>query len=78
MLEGPGALPGFKCCYFFSVTAKKVARSSRSNVLYLRSRGEREREKNEIGCQLFLTCCCKTAPTAVFDASTMRLMGALG
>ena len=47
---------------------------------YLRSRGDKKREEKQIGCQLSssLTCCCKTAPTAVLDASTMRLMGALG
>ena len=32
-------------------------------------------EKNEIECQTPLMCCCKTAHTAVSDASVMRQVG---
>ena len=35
-------------------------------------------EKNEIGCQVLLTCCWRTAPTAVSEASVMRQEGTSG
>ena len=38
--------------------------------------GEPQIGTNEIGFQVSLMSCCSTAPTAVFDASVIRQVGA--
>ena len=47
-------------------------------MLYLVSHGLSVFEKKARGFQLLLMSCCKTAPTALLEASVMILVGASG
>ncbi len=56
--------------------ARYTASNSWSKVLYLVSAGDNFLEKYESGVHCPLMNCCRTAPTAVFEASVMMLVGA--
>ena len=53
-----------------------MAGSSRSNALYRVCAGLRALEKNARGYHWLAICCCRTAPTAVSEASVMMQVGA--
>ena len=50
--------------------------NSRSKVLYLVSAGDNFLEKYESGVHCPLINCCRTAPTAISEASVLMLVGA--